>query len=92
MTATHPIRIDPGTLAGPELRDGRYERLLRDRAEDPQAIGRAYAARRRPERLLSERGSLFLVAADHPARGALGTGGNAMAMADRRSLRPETER
>lgn len=29
---------------------------------------------------------MFLVAADHPARGSLGTGGNAMAMADRRSL------
>ena len=34
------------------------------------AVADAYAARRRPPgRLLSERGSLFLVAADHPARG-----------------------
>ena len=29
---------------------------------------------------------MFLVAADHPARGALASGGDAMAMADRRSL------
>ena len=36
--------------------------------------------------LLSERGTIFLVAADHPARGCLGTGGDPMAMADRRSL------
>jgi len=35
---------------------------------------------------VSDRGSLFLVAADHPARGALATGGDPMAMADRRGL------
>jgi hypothetical protein len=35
---------------------------------------------------VSERGTLFLVAADHPARGALGTGGDPMAMSDRRGL------
>ena len=56
------------------------------RATDPGAVARAYAARRRPARLLSERGTLFLVAADHPARGALASGGDPMAMADRRSL------
>jgi hypothetical protein len=36
--------------------------------------------------LLSEQGTLFLVAADHPARGALRSGNDPMAMADRRSL------
>ncbi|WP_199440378.1 Cgl0159 family (beta/alpha)8-fold protein [Umezawaea beigongshangensis] len=66
--------------------DERWADLLRTRATDPGAIGRAYAARRRRSRLLSERGTLFLVAADHPARGALGVGGDPLAMADRRSL------
>jgi hypothetical protein len=68
------------------ISDERWAALLRTRATDPGAIGRAYAARRRRSRLLSERGTLFLVAADHPARGALGVGGDPMAMADRRSL------
>ena len=79
MTATTDIRI-------PELPDARWEDLLRTRATDPHAVARAYAARRRPDGLLSERGTLFLVAADHPARGALRSGADAMAMADRRSL------
>jgi hypothetical protein len=72
--------------SGPDLTDEQWLRLLELRATDPDAVGRAYAARRRPERILSERGTLFLVAADHPARGALASGGDAMAMADRRSL------
>ena len=71
---------------GPQLSKAEWQRLLMIRATDPGAVARAYAERRRPERLLSERGTLFLVAADHPARGALGTGGDPMAMADRRSL------
>ncbi|RHW28366.1 aldolase [Nocardioides immobilis] len=79
-TSTH------GTDRRPLLSDAEWERLLRIRATDPDAVSRAYAERRRPERLLSERGTLFLVAADHPARGALGTGGDSMAMANRRSL------
>src|SRR6478752_6206380 len=70
----------------PTLSDDRWEGLLRTRATDPSAVSRAYAARRRPDRVLSERGSLFLVAADHPARGSLRSGDDAMAMADRRSL------
>jgi len=71
---------------GPELSDEQWKRLLNLRATDPHAVERAYAERKRPDRLLSERGSLFLVAADHPARGALAAGKDAMAMADRRSL------
>ena len=78
--------VEPLAEPGPRLPDADWQRLLRIRATDPGAVASAYAERRRPERLLSERGTLFLVAADHPARGALGTGGNAMAMADRRSL------
>ena len=78
--------ITTDTVQQPKLDDAAWERLLDIRATDPGAITRAYAERTRPERMLSERGTLFLVAADHPARGSLGTGGDAMAMADRRSL------
>ncbi len=68
------------------ITDQQWASLLETRALHPEAIQDAYASRHRPRRLVSERGTLFLVAADHPARGALGTGGDPMAMADRRSL------
>ncbi|TDO47120.1 hypothetical protein EV643_10910 [Kribbella sp. VKM Ac-2527] len=73
-------------MTGPLLDADRWRRLLRTRATDPYAVKRAYATRTQPERVLSPRGTLFLVAADHPARGALAAGANTMAMADRRSL------
>ncbi|RDI49128.1 hypothetical protein DFR68_107256 [Nocardia mexicana] len=68
------------------LTDERWHELLQVRVAQPDAIARAYAARRRRPTLLSERGTLFLVAADHPARGALGVGSDRNAMADRRML------
>jgi hypothetical protein len=68
------------------LTDVRWRDLLRIRATDPGAVKRAYDERHRRKGLLSARGTLFLVAADHPARGALGVGADPMAMADRRSL------
>jgi hypothetical protein len=68
------------------LTDERWRELLRVRATDPGAVKRAYDERLRRKRLLSEKGTLFLVAADHPARGALAVGADPMAMADRRSL------
>ena len=68
------------------LKDEDWRQLLTVRAAGPENVAAAYAERRRPDRLLSGRGTIFLVAADHPARGSLGTGGDAMAMADRRSL------
>ncbi|MEI2812006.1 MAG: hypothetical protein V9F00_18005 [Nocardioides sp.] len=77
---------DASVGAGPALADADWARLLRLRAEEPGAVAAAYAARRRPERILSDAGTLFLVAADHPARGALGSGRDPLAMADRRSL------
>jgi hypothetical protein len=70
----------------PALQDAQWEQLLWTRSTDPSATTRAYAQRKRPTRILSERGTLFLVAADHPARGSLRSGDDAMAMADRRSL------
>jgi len=72
-------------MAG-QLADEQWARLLAVRAERPEAVAEAYASRKRPERFLNDRGVLFLVAADHPARGALATGGDPLAMANRRSL------
>ncbi|EMY33405.1 hypothetical protein D477_014952 [Arthrobacter crystallopoietes BAB-32] len=63
----------------------RYEYLSRIRLEDPDAVARA-AAGRRPHPGLKLGEQNFIVAADHPARGALAVGGNKMAMADRRDL------
>jgi hypothetical protein len=68
------------------ITDQQWADLLTTRATDPGSVRRAYLARRRRENLLSPQGTLFLVAADHPARGALGVGGDPLAMADRRSL------
>ncbi|MEV6066824.1 aldolase [Nocardia sp. NPDC052001] len=68
------------------LTDDRWYRLLRARATEPEAVQRAYADRIRRPNLLSDKGTLFLVAADHPARGALGVGADNTAMADRRTL------
>jgi hypothetical protein len=68
------------------LPDDRWHELLRVRATRPQAIAEAYARRRRPGRIVGDRGTLFLVAADHPARGALGVPGDPLGMGDRRDL------
>ena len=81
-TTPHQLTNDPT----PSLTQEEWTDLLRTRATDPGAVARAYAARRRPTAPLSSKDSLFLVAADHPARGALAAGDNSMAMADRRSL------
>lgn len=68
------------------LTDEQWHRLLTTRTFRPDAIAQAYARRTRPEALINDRGTMFLVAADHPARGALRAGSDPMAMADRRSL------
>ena len=68
------------------ISDRAWRDLLDVRADSPGTVARAYADRKRPDSLLSPRGDLLLVAADHPARGSLGTGGDPLAMADRRSL------
>jgi DhnA family fructose-bisphosphate aldolase class Ia len=55
------------------------------RARRPEAVAAAVAARpRRP--LLAADGRLMIVAADHPARGALGVRGDQLAMASRVDL------
>lgn len=63
----------------------RYEHLSALRLEDPAAVARAAKARRRHPGLKYGRQN-FIVAADHPARGALGVRSDPAAMADRRQL------
>jgi DhnA family fructose-bisphosphate aldolase class Ia len=62
-----------------------FERLRNIRATAPESIaGFVRDRQRRP--LLSDAGKLFIVAADHPARGALAVGSDQRAMADRYEL------
>jgi hypothetical protein len=67
------------------LSDIAFAELLETRVHHPELIVETMAGRkRRPE--IAPDGVLLLVAADHPARGALGVGREPLAMADRRSL------
>lgn len=62
-----------------------FARLRAARQRDPASIATALQARtRRP--LVRDDGRLFIVAADHPARGALGVRANPLAMANRYDL------
>jgi DhnA family fructose-bisphosphate aldolase class Ia len=63
-----------------------YRAILRARTRDPGAIAAATARRARPASLFNEHGRLMIIAADHPARGALRAGERALAMADRVEL------
>nr|WP_244938747.1 aldolase [Actinomadura madurae] len=56
------------------------------RAARPEAIAEAAARRVRRDAPPGESGRLMIIAADHPARGALGVGGDPVAMADRADL------
>ncbi len=62
-----------------------FEALRKARAENPNKIAEILATRKRRD-LIQGDGKLFIVAADHPARGALGVGKNETAMADRYDL------
>ncbi len=61
-----------------------YDDIVEIRANDPARIARAVGQRRRPTPDPDRK--LLIIAADHPARGALAAGPRAMAMADRREL------
>lgn len=60
--------------------------IVTTRASRPAAIAEAAARRRRRTSLVGETGRLMLIAADHPARGALRVGDDPLAMADRSEL------
>ena len=61
-------------------------RIVETRRSRPEAIAVAAAGRRRRSELVGETGRLMLIAADHPARGALRVGDDPLAMADRSEL------
>jgi hypothetical protein len=60
--------------------------ILDVRTRRPQAIAEAAARRKRRDAILGEDSQLLIIAADHPARGALRVGNNPMAIADRVDL------
>jgi DhnA family fructose-bisphosphate aldolase class Ia len=66
--------------------DERYRTVLEARTRRPEAIAEAAARRARPASLFNDHGRLMMIAADHPARGALRAGDRALAMADRVDL------
>lgn len=66
------------------MHDEQWLGLIRARLDNPQAAAQALISRRR--RPLLTDGKLFIVAADHTARGMLGVGDEPFAMADRRRL------
>jgi hypothetical protein len=78
--------LSPGDVltAAPLCRT--YAEVTDLRSRDPWGIGRALAARRRRPAFLPADGRLMLVAADHPARGALAAQGRPAAMHSRRDM------
>lgn len=73
------------TTVGVDTDPRRYAHLTAMRLEDPTAVARAAKGRRRHPGLKSGEQN-FIVAADHPARGAIAVGPNPTAMADRLEL------
>lgn len=65
-----------------ELSPADFERLRHVRAHRPQEIAETFASRRRRD-VLQNDGRIFIIAADHPARGALGVGADPKALANR---------
>jgi len=61
-------------------------RLVDIRVSNPHAVREAAAARKPAASLIGDHGRLMMIAADHPARGALRAGNNSMAMGNRADL------
>ena len=80
---------DPGSFSSFLVPAKHGADLLREltqvRRHYPERIAEALKARRRRP-LLDDSGKLFLIAADHPARGVLKAGADPLAMADRGEL------
>ncbi|MEY8576761.1 deoxyribose-phosphate aldolase [Corynebacteriaceae bacterium 6-324] len=72
-------------MTPPQISPESFEALRRIRAEKPDQVSAAFHSRIKRE-LLGDDGKLFIVAADHPARGALAVGDNPTAMANRYEL------
>lgn len=63
-----------------------YADVTERRSREPEAVARALSARRRRPAFLPPDGRLMLIAADHPARGALAAQGRPTAMNSRREM------
>ncbi|MFF7139488.1 aldolase [Streptomyces sp. NPDC008196] len=61
-------------------------RIVSARVNDPGAVAAAAARRVKATSLFGDHGKAMIIAADHPARGATGVGGDPNAMADRFEL------
>jgi len=72
-------------MSNPAVQRLDFDRLRDLRVNHPEAVAEAFLARRRRSVVRGD-GRLFIIAADHPARGALGVGARATAMADRYDL------
>jgi hypothetical protein len=72
--------------AAPAPRCRTYAEITELRGRDPGAIARALRARRRRPAFLPPDGRLMLIAADHPARGALAAQGRPTAMSSRTDM------
>jgi Cgl0159-like len=68
------------------VRESQLTELVETRIRHPEAIAEAVSRRKRPASVLGDHGRLMVIAADHPARGALRAGDRPMAMADRADL------
>jgi hypothetical protein len=64
----------------------RLAEIIRTRVHRPAAVADAAVGRSRPASLIGPSGHLVIIAADHPARGALRAGTLRLAMADRADL------
>ena len=80
-----PVREGMGDAVSGTFAE-RLAGLTEIRANHPEAVAEAAARRGRRSAPLGPSGRLMIVAADHPARGALAAGDRPLAMADRAEL------
>src|SRR5689334_20787677 len=74
------------TLPAEDAMAASVAEIVRTRVHNPEAIAEAAKRRVPASSVVGEHGRAMIIAADHPARGALGAGGDSMAMADRGAL------
>jgi len=66
--------------------EAQVQDLVGIRVHRPEAFAQAASRRPRPTSIIGDHGKLMVIAADHPARGALRAGDRPLAMADRVDL------
>jgi len=85
-TVTRPGAPDELLDTGRSALCRTYAEITELRARRPEAVGEALTARRRRSAFLPRDGRLMLIAADHPARGALAAQGRPTAMNSRTEM------